>query len=406
MRARGLAVVLACVTLGPAWAECTMREQTVEGVTFLVMENDLIVARVLPAMGGALSDLQLKGAGPLLAPGRITREQVIRPIPIYRENRNGWGLSDWFYPGGAYSTEAWQASVVENTATTCAVQVRHKLVTRTMRIYEGASVVDVTVEITNTGDQAFGESYRLRAMYMLGGAADVTGGTQRLFVPIAATTQRRRTLAEVSAEPVLLADAPAGSWSRFFAPAQRWMALVDSARRLGTATVLGADDFSDQVVFYSWAGAPDDTPVISQEMVLAASGLAPGASATHRARLFAFSGLQRVDYVNDAVAVAITMPDGPVGVGEMRVPVRMVTSRQRSSVELELTLRSQDGQVRSETATLTDLGPTAPADAVVSFGMVPPGTYAVGLSARAAPPQGTGTPIAEDTLWAKRLVVR
>ena len=402
MRARGLAVLLACVTLAPAWAECTMREETIEGVTFLVMENDLIVARVLPEMGGALSDLQLKGAGPLLAPGRITREQVIRPIPIYRDKRNCWGLTDWFYPGGAYSTEAWQASVVENTAATCAVQVRHRMITRTMRIRDGSSAVEVTVQITNTGDQALGKSYWLHAMYQLGGAADLTGGTQRLFVPIAATTQRRRTLAEVSANPALLADAPTGSWSRFLAPAQRWMALVDSSQHLGAATVLSADDFSDQVVFYSWAGQADGTPAISQEMVLAPSSLAPGASATHRARIVGFSGLTRVDYANDALAVAVTMPDGPVGAGEVRLPVRMVTSRSRPSVELELTVRSAGAEVHSATATLASIGPTAPADAVASFGMVPAGTYAVGLSVRAA----DGTSLAEDTLWAKRVVVQ
>ncbi len=402
MRARGLAVLLACVTLGPAWAECTMREQTIEGVTFLVMENDLIVARVLPAMGGALSDLRLKGAGPLLAPGRITREQVIRPIPIYRERRNGWGLTDWFYPGGAYSIEAWQASVVENTATTCAVQVRHRMITRTMRIRDGSSAVEVTVQVTNTGDEAFGKSYWLHAMYMLGGVADLTGGTQRLFVPVAATTQRRRTLAEVSAEPALLADAPTGSWSRFLAPAQRWMALVDSARRLGAATVLSAEDFSDQVIFYSWAGQADGTPVISQEMVLAPLDLVQGASATHHARLFAFSGLQRVDYANDALALAVTMPDGPVAGGEVRLPVRVVTSGRRPSVELELTLHSENGEVRSDTVQLADLGPTTPRDGVAAFEMAPPGTYSVGLSVRGA----DGGTLAEETLWAKRLIVR
>ncbi len=402
MRARGLAMLLAGVMLGPAWAECTMREQTVEGVTYLVMENELIVARVLPAMGGALSDLQLKGAGPVLAPGRITREQVIRPIPIYREQRNGRGLTDWFYPGGAYSLEPWQASVVENTAATCAVQVRHRMITRTMRIRAGSSVVEVTVEITNTGDQTPGESYRLHAMYMLGGAADLNGGTQRLFVPVAATTQRRRALAEVSAEPMLLAEAPTGSWSRFLAPAQRWMALVDSSCRLGAATVLSTDDFDDQVVFCSWAGEDDGTPVISQEMVLSSSPLAPGARETHRADLFAFSGLERVDYASEALALAVVLPDGPVGADEVRIPVRLVTSRKGASVELELTLRSESEEVRSETVMLADVGPTSPGEGVAVFGTMPPGTYSMSLSVRAA----DGGSLAEDTLWAKQLVVR
>ncbi|MGD9496229.1 MAG: hypothetical protein AB7Y46_07960 [Armatimonadota bacterium] len=397
-----VAVVVACAAFSSAWGMCSVREETVNGITFLVMENELICARVLPAMGGALSDLELKGAGPLLAPGRITREQVIRPIPIYREARSGWGLTDWFHPGETYSLDPWQASVVESTPAACAIQVRHRMLARTMRIYEGASAVDVTIEITNTGDQALAGSYWLQAMYALGGAADLTAGTQRLFVPIAATTRPRRGLAEVSAQPVLLADAPAGPWSRFLAPAQRWMALTDSARRLGVAVVLSADDFSDQVVFHSWAGQAGATALISQEMILAAPSPAPGASVTHRARLFPFGGLGRVDYANDAVALAVTMPEGPVGVAQVRIPVSLVSCRQRESVELELTLHSEYGEVRSETVQLADVGPSAPRDGIASFGMAPPATYWVGVSVRAA----DGSPIAEDALWAKQVVVR
>ncbi len=400
MRTRVLVVLTACMAVGPAWGTCSVREETIDGVTFLAMENDLILVRVLPAMGGALSDFELKGHGPLLAPGRITREQVIRPIPIYREQPNGWGLTDWFHPGGGYSLDPWQAGVIENTTATCAIEVRHRMVSRTMRIREGSSAVEVTVTVTNTGDVEFGQSYRLHGMYRLGGEADVTAGGERLFVPIAATTQRRRTLAEVSPEPVLLAEAPRESWSRFLAPAQPWMALVDTAEKLVAATVLAPQQFSDQVVFYSWAGEADGTPLITQEMLPAPRSLSPGDSATCRASLVAFSGLQRVDYACAELALAVDLPDAAVAAGEVRVPVRLATSK-ATTVALALVLTSAAGELRSAPLTLS-AEPWSPAVGEAVFASVPAGRYSVAFRVRG----GDGAVIAEDTLWAKRLVVR
>lgn len=399
---RVLLAVLAALAISPsAWAACSVREETVEGVRFIVMENEVIVARVLPAMGGALADLELKRHGPLLAPARITRVQVIPPVPVYREERNGWGLTDWFYPGGAYSMAPWEASIVEDTPASGAVQVRHEMVARTMRIREGSAAVEVEVTITNTGAGEFGRSYWLHGMYRVGGDADLTGGTQRLVVPIAATTERRRTLAEVSTEPVLLDDAPTERWSRFLAPAQPWMALVDRERALGIATVLDAASFSDQVLAYSWAGDTAQGPVISQEMVLEARTLAPGATTTHAWTLLPCAGLTRLDFVNANLALAVTLPDGPQRPGPLQVPVRVVSDRPRA-IDLELVLQTEGGPVRSETLELAEVGPTAPQDGVVGFGMVPPGEYTVAVSAR----DGAGTVIAEDALWAKHVVVR
>lgn len=399
---RAMAAMLAMfATLGAAWGACSVREETVEGVRFIVMENEVIVARVLPAMGGALSDLELKGHGPLLAPGRITRVQVIPPVPVFREERNGWGLTDWFYPGGAYSMAPYEAIVVEDTPASCAVQVRQGMVARTMRIREGSAAVEVEVTITNTGEAEFGRSYWLHAMYQLGGAADLTGGTQRLIVPIAPSSERRRTLAEVSTKPVLLDDAPAERWSRFLAPAQPWMALVDRERALGVATVLAPASFSDQVLAYSWAGDTAQGPVISQEMVLEARTLAPGASTRHAWTLLPFAGLTRLDFVNANLTLAVTLPVEPQRPGPLQVPVRVVSDRPRA-IDLELVLQTEGGPVRSETLELAEVSPTAPQDGVVGFGMVPPGEYTVVVSAR----DGAGTVIAEDALWAKRVVVR
>lgn len=395
------AVLVAALALDSAWGACSVREETVEGVRFIVMENEVIVARVLPAMGGALSDLELKGRGPLLAPGRITRVPVIPPVPVYREERNGWGLTDWFYPGGAYSMAPWEATVIEDSPASCAVQVREGMVARTMRIREGSAAVEVEVTITNTAETEFGRSYWLHGMYRLGGDADLTGGTQRLVVPIAATAERRRTLAEVSAEPVLLDDAPTERWSRFLAPGQPWMALVDRERALGVATVLDAASFSDQVLAYSWAGDTAQGPVISQEMVLEARTLAPGASTTHAWTLLPCAGLTRLDYVNANLALAVTLPDGPQRPGPLRVPVRVVSDRPRA-IDLELVLQTEGGPVRSETLELAEVGPTAAQNGVVGFGMVPPGEYTVAVSAR----DGAGTVIAEDALWTKRVAVR
>ena len=396
-----LAVLVGAAIAGPTWGACSVREETVEGVRFIVMENEVIVARVLPAMGGALSDLELKGHGPLLAPARITREQVIAPVPVYREERNGWGLTDWFYPGGAYSMASWEASIVEDTPASCAVQVRHEMVARTVRIREGSAGVEVEVTITNTGEADFGRSYWLHGMYRLGGAAELTGGTQRLFVPIAATTERRRTLAEVSAEPLLLDDAPQERWSRFLAPAQPWMALVDRTRALGVATVLSPASFSDQVLAYSWAGGAGAEAAITQEMVLESRALAPGASTTHAWSLLPFAGLTGVDYVNAELALAMESPDGPQRPGPLQVSVRVVTDRPRA-IALELVLQAEAGPVRSETLELADVGPSSARNGVVSFGMVPPGEYTVAVSAR----DGAGAVIAEDALWAQRVAVR
>jgi len=395
-----LAALAACMAVGPAWGACSVHEETIDRVTFLTMENDLILVRVLPAMGGALSDFELKGHGPLLAPGRITREKVLPPIPIYREQPNGWGLTDWFYPGGGYSLDPWQAGVIENTTATCAIEVRHRMVSRTMRIREGSSAVEVAVTVTNTGDAPFGNSYRLHGMYQLGGEADVTAGAERLFVPIAATTQPRRTLAEVSLEPVLLAEAPRESWSRFLAPAQPWMALVDTAERLVAATVLAPEQFSDQVVFYSWAGEPDGTPLITQEMVPAPRSLAPGESATYQASLVAFSGLQRVDYVCAELALAVDLPDAAVAAGEVRVPVRLATSK-ATTVALELVLTSEAGELSGDPLTLS-AEPWSPAVGEAVFADVPAGRYTITFRVRG----GDGAVIAEDTVWAKGLVVR
>lgn len=402
MIARLLVPLLICLTVVPARAVCTVHEETQQDHTYLVMENDVIKVRVLPAMGGAISDLELKEHGPLLAPGRILREQVLRPLPIYRDRPNGWGVTDWFHPGEAYSLEPWVASIIENTPESCALEVRYGALARTMRIRAGSSRVEITVSITNTSDTAFNKSYWLHAVFQPGGAADVSEGTQRLFVPLAATAESRRGLAEVFAVPTLLAQAPQGSWDRFFAPAQPWMALVDRSRRLLAGICISRASFNDEVVFHSVAEPVGDEAIITQEVIFGARPLPPGDSASFQASLVAMAGLERVDWLGPTLALAVGVPEDAVPAGEVSIPVRITCDRARTAVNLLLVLRGEDGQIDSDVVQFSKVGPDMPGEGKAVFADVPAGNYA--LDFRALDPNGDT--LAEGSLWAKRLVVR
>lgn len=392
-----MALMLALVPAG-AWAECRAYEETLDGQSFITLENDLILVRVLPAMGGAISDFELKGQGPLLAPGRIMREQVIAPVPVYREQRNGHGLTDWFYQGGAYDLSPWQAVIVQlqEAPDVCAVRVSSGMITRQVAIHDNIALVAIDVTVTNTGEQPFGKSYWLHGMYSLGGRADLTGGTQRLIMPIAATTERRRTLAETS-EAMLLRDAPQAAWSRFFAPAQPWMALVDSTRRLLCGTLVATEPM-DETLFYSWAGGADDTAVISQEVIFDARELPPGESTQYAAALVACAGMGDVDYVDDALALDVELPESAAP-GELRVPVRLATWHPEQAGVLTLILRSAD-TVCEASCGVGGTGPLAPWEGVVAMADLPAGEYALSFrfETEHAPAGGE--------LWGQRLTVR
>ena len=167
MKLRLLMTGLALAAAWTAWADCRAYEETIGGVEYITLENDLILVRVLPAMGGAISDFELKGHGALLAPGRITRGQVIPPVPVYREERNGWGLTDWFYKGGAYSLQPWEAEIVQvqEAPDIWAVRVHRGMVTREVSIHDNIAVVGIRVTVTNTGDEPFAKSYWLHGVY-------------------------------------------------------------------------------------------------------------------------------------------------------------------------------------------------------------------------------------------------
>lgn len=398
MNLRALMIAGALSIVVAAWAECRAYEEIIDGQTFLTLENDLILVRVLPAMGGAISDFELKGHGPLLAQGRITREQVIPPVPVYRENRNGWGLTDWFYQGGAYDLAPWEAEIVQlqDAPDIWAVRVRDGMVTRQVAIHDNIATVGIGVTVTNTGDRPFGKSYWLHGMYQVGGSADLTGGTQRLVVPIAHTTERRRTLAETS-EALLLKDAPQERWSRFFAPAQPWMALVDGARKLLCGTLVEAERI-DETLFYSWAGMADDTPVISQEVVFDARELAPGESTEYAAGLVACAGLSDVDYLDGHLALDIDLPES-VAPGEVRIPVRLATWHPERVASLSLLLRSGD-TIRMASCTVRDAGPASPWEGVAEADEVPAGEYDLTFRFE------TEHAPAEGKLWGQRLIVK
>jgi len=395
-----LAAAIIALAAAGAWAECTVREETIDGVEYITLENDLLLVRVLPAMGGAISDFELKGHGPLLAPGRITREQVIPPIPVYREHRNGWGLTDWLYPGGAYSLEPYEAEIIQlqEAPDIWSVRVSRGMVTRQVSLGQNRATVGMAVTLTNTGDEAFGRSYWLHGMYQLGGQADVTAGTQRLVMPIAPTTERRRTLAETSPEAMLLGEAPQERWSRFLAPAQPWMALVDSERKLLCATVVSPEEFNEDVVFYSWAGSPGGTPIISQEVIFDARELAPGESTKYSVGLVACAGLDSVRYLDGHLALDADVPETAVP-GELRIPVRLATFQRERIVDLSLRLRAGDRLVPAHGLVLRDIGPTSPREAVAVFAAVPAGEYTITFEAR------SGSAPIGGSLWAAPLVV-
>lgn len=389
MKLRVLMLGLALAVAGAAAADCRAYQETIDGIAYLTLENDLILVRVLPAMGGAISDFELKGHGPLLAQGRITREQVIPPVPVYREQRNGRGLTDWFYKGGAYDLSPWEAEIVQlqEAPDIWAVRVRHEMVTREVAIHENEAAVSVRVTVTNTGDEPFGKSYWLHGVYAPGDSADLTGGTQRLIVPIAATTERRRTLAETS-DAMLLKEAPQERWSRFLAPAQPWMALVDSARKLLCGTVIGPEDFNEQTLFYSWAGEAGEQPVISQEVIFDARDLAPGDSAEYAAALVACAGLSDVDYLDGHLALDIDLPESTPP-GEVHIPARVATWHPERVATLELVLRSAE-IVRAASCAVRDVGPVSPWGGVLIAEDVPPGEYELSfrLETEGAPAEG------------------
>ncbi len=401
MFARVLVVLLICVTVTPARAVCTVHEETQQDRTYLVMENEVIRVRILPAMGGAVADLELKGHGPLLAPGRIMREQVLRPLPIYRDRPNGWGVTDWFHPGEVYSLEPWVASIVENTPETCAVEVRYGVVARTMRIRAGSSRVEITVSITNASSTPFDKNYWLHAVFQPGGSADLTDGTQRLFVPLAATGESRRGLAEVFTSPTLLAQAPSGRWDRFLAPAQPWMALVDGSRRLLAGICVGRESFDDAVVFHSVAEPVGDEAIITQEVIFGAPPLPPGHSVSFHASLVAMAGLERVDWLGPGLALAVKLPQDDVPAGDVTIPVRIACDRAQAAVNLSLVLRGENNQIESDVVRFSNVGPDVPGEGEAVFADVPAGGYALGF--RAIEPNGDT--LAEGTLWAKHLVV-
>jgi hypothetical protein len=375
-RQPGLLLALLILTsLGPpaiVGAACQTRTVVCGGIEVLEMENELILARVVPSRYGALSDLIWKPSNaPTLLPLLDQHVEVIPGTGVYAKGDSRPGLRDWLWPGLPHPAgHAFVGRIAQAGGDTAAIAVEMRAgdwdIQRTTTIHAGRSCVDVEVAITHHGSRPARKAYWSNTMLQMGGDFLSMPGDDNdvLFVPARRedATVQGTVPRPLPYDQVVVHVPSLHETSAFYAPAQPWLAAVDRAKQLLLGCVVDEPDFPRDALFYSWTGSQMTVMTCSLEVIHPLRDFAPGQTRSCRFRFVLLSGLDTVDYLTSDLAIALRAPAAGVLQADdaLTVAGKVGSPGTRERVTVAFWLQGEQGRSAEAPVRLGPLGPNRP----------------------------------------------
>lgn len=361
MRMLILLLFAACL-IGKAVGTCSLVEEKSGMVTALILRNDHVEARILPAHSGVVTSFRLRQTGiELLEPFEETVQQFSPLLPP-QISANSGGYADWLWgqrvtPRGEFSYE-----ILDHSAATLRVRLTGRIgswqISRVIGLADDSFVLTQQVTLTNESKQSAEIDYwahLLPAGSVFAGAED-----KWLVVPAARGGERRksRTMEPIKMKGIRVFSDMRGDSA--FVPAQAWIARVSANPPATLLLRSRAEDFVPDGFLYQWQDRDKTTgrEIATLEMVMGHRVAAPGESLRFTADLAGFpaGGIPAAIFSNMVLYVrdgqiqvyALAPVKGTLELSGKEVPLHLAAGKNFQTgldpVAGEVTLRANDSR--------------------------------------------------------------
>jgi hypothetical protein len=345
----------------PAHATCSVEpegEQAAGHNTVWRIENDVVVLRIRPDLGGSIDDFRLKSSGQqTLMPFRESRVETVPGTGVFSAVRPpASGARDAIWPGGIDEFHGpYEFEIAERSAQ----RVRIVMTTETPRwhaerellLNDGESSLHCSVRFTWKGQETKVWSYWNQNILRL---ADTLFGTpgddsELVLMPGRVTDKPVQDITRPLKATQIVQRNPEDRASYFIAPAQPWQAALDRTYKLIFGVTYETSDFPQDMVYLSWPGST----LYSMEAIYPRLKFEPGQTRTYEFEMMVLTGLDTIHLLRPNYALELrNMPIAPVHRGEpLQLRLSAVATGTRQSLDLRLLLRKAQPSVKQAVAT-------------------------------------------------------
>ena len=283
------------------------------GEKAILMENGLIKAVVVPSLSGRIAVLQDVNGKNLMM-----EYEYKNKVPYWKSG-NLAGYNDMIRQEGVRKNEyAYKCTSKEAGKSGAVLELQletaNKVLVRRMTLAEGSRVIDMEIKVTSRNSEPVDWSYWTLMQVAPGGhligentvafvpaaagKSDESGGNNSAMEMLIEAGYNLQDKANLTAD-TLLEGAPGSSVSFNVKHGQPWRVVMDTKTNEGLGTLFVRDEVKNAVAYFC-SSAVDST----MEVVFPKRTFNPGDTASYHVGLAALRGLERVDWMDQNMAVA------------------------------------------------------------------------------------------------------